>query len=258
MAPERGDADAAGSSLVLRDLVAEPDDALFSAVYDRVLVPAFAVGELEPLEVIRAQVTDPRHILRMLACFGADAEPVAVITSDWYSRSGVMLIGYLAVRPDLRRQGTGTKLIERAVVKWNAELSPALAVAEVEDPRQFQGSDAGDADTGNPADRLRLYESLGARVIGVPYFQPKLSDDLERVHGLMLMAFGVDGRLLGDVKVDSVPTEPIGAFLDEYFEATEGPPPPQDAEFVNLKARVLSTAEAPLLRADELDRLPKL
>jgi GNAT superfamily N-acetyltransferase len=254
MAPEGGGAEVDG--FVIHDLVAEPDDVLLSAVYDRVLKPSFAVSELEPLEVIRDQVTDPRHILRMLAYFGPDGEPVAVMTCDWYARSRVALIGYLAVRPDLRRRGTGTKLIEHATREWAAELSPALGVAEVENPRLYQASDTGD--TGNPADRLRLYESLGGRVIGVPYFQPKLSDDLERVHGLMLMAFVVNARPLAEAEADSVPTAPIGVFLDEYFEAAEGPPPPRDAEFLNLKARVLSTPEAPLLTSDELDRLPEL
>jgi GNAT superfamily N-acetyltransferase len=260
MAPEGGGADALDSrevdGFVIHDLVAEPDDALLSAVYDRVLEPSFAVGELEPLEIIRDQVTDPRHILRMLAYFGADGAPVAVMTCDWYARSRVALIGYLAVRPDLRRRGTGTKLIGHATGQWAAELNPALGLAEVENPRLYQGSDNGD--TGDPVDRLRLYESLGGRVISVPYFQPKLADELERVHGLMLMAFVVNGRPLAEVAVDSVPTAPIGVFLDEYFEAAEGPPPPQDAEFLNLKARVLSTPEAPLLTSGELDRIPEL
>jgi GNAT superfamily N-acetyltransferase len=249
MAPDEG--------FVLRDLVAEPDDALLSAVYDRVLTPSFAVGELEPLDVIRAQVTDPRHILRMLAYFGPDGAPVAVMTCDWYERSAVMLVGYLAVRQDLRRQGTGTRLIEHATRTWTTELSPALTVAEVENPRRVEAS-ADTEETGNPADRLRLYERLGGRIIGVPYFQPRLADDLERVHNLMLMAFGVNGRLLMEVSVDSVPTAPIGVFLDEYFEAAEGPPVPQDAEFLNLKARVLSTPKAPLLTSGELDQLPEL
>jgi GNAT superfamily N-acetyltransferase len=244
MAPDGG--------FVLRDLVSDPDDALLSAVYDQVLKPSFAVGELEPLEIIRGQVTDPRHILRMLAYFGPDGAPVAVMTCDWYKRSAVMLVGYLAVRQDLRRQGTGTRLIEHAARTWTTELSPALSVAEVENPRRVQPSH-----TGNPVDRLRLYESLGGRVIGVPYFQPRLADDLERVHNLMLMAFAVNARLLAEVPLDSVPTAPIGVFLDEYFAAAEGAPP-TDAEFLNLKARVLSAPKAPLLRAEELDRLPEL
>lgn len=256
MASDGYDAAAAGKGheedgLILRDLVQEPDDALLSELYRRVLEPAFQTGELEPLEVIRAQIADGR-IIRVLAYFGADSEPVAAITSDWYARSEVLLIGYLAVRPDRRGRGIGTRLVADAAAEWT-QLGPVLTVAEAEDPRFYQASD-----TGDPVARLRLYERLGGRIIGVPYFQPKLADDLERVHHMLLMAFGVDSRLLTEVQVLSVPTGPIGVFLEEYFAAAEGPQALRDAEFLKLKEGVLSTPEAPLLRVDELDRLPAL
>jgi GNAT superfamily N-acetyltransferase len=238
--------------LVLRDMVHEPSDVLLAELYQRVLAPSFKVGELEPPEVIREQVDDG-GIIRMLAYFDADSKPVAVITADWYPRSEVLLIGYLAVRPDLRRQGLGTRLIGRAASKWIAEERPVLTVAEVEDPRFYTASD-----TGDPVARLRMYERLGGRIVGVPYFQPQLSDDLERVHHLMLMAFGVNSeRLTEDSPVRSVPTAPIGVFLGEYFEAAEGSQP-LDEEFLKLKAEVLSAPEAPLLRSGEIGRLPSL
>ena len=131
------------NSFVLRDLVTEPDDALLGRLYHRVLEPALKPGELEPLEVIRQQAADG-DILRMQAEIDAESEPLAVITSDWYARSEVLLIGYLAVREDLRGRGIGTKLIEAAASKWIIDPCPALAVAEVEDPRYFQPSDTGD------------------------------------------------------------------------------------------------------------------
>jgi GNAT superfamily N-acetyltransferase len=239
------------SALLLRDLVREPDNALLDEIYQRIMVPAFREEEREPLESIRQQVEDPRT-LRMLAYFDADSNPVAVITSDWYTRSGVVLIGYLAVRQDLRGQGVGTDLCLRAVSQWKTELNPVLAVAEVEDPRYFKSSPS----TGDPEARVRLYERLGGRIIAVPYFQPSVAKDMPRVHHLMLMAFAANGELLSDVAVESVPTAPIGVFLEEYIEAAEGPGSLADPEFLELKRRVLSTPEVPLLGAEELDRLP--
>jgi GNAT superfamily N-acetyltransferase len=241
-----------GRSGVIRDLVAEPDSVLLEKVYRRVLSPAFQPDEVESLEEISAQVADG-SILRMLAVFDAGGEPIAVITADWYSRGRVLLIGYLAVREDLRGQGIGTSLIYQAVLKWITDLKPVLGVAEVEDPRYFTVSS-----TGDPEARLRLYGRLGGRILGVPYFQPKLDEGSQRVHHLMLMAFVADSMLITETAAESVPAEPIGIFLEDYFEAAEGPQALDDPEFLELKKAVLSLGTVPLLHASELDRLPAL
>jgi predicted N-acetyltransferase YhbS len=241
-----------GKTGVIRDLVAEPDSALLEKIYRRVLSSAFQADEVESLEEISAQVADG-SILRMLAVFDEGGDPIAVITADWYSRGGVLLIGYLAVREDLRGQGIGTSLIYQAVMKWIIDLKPVLGVAEVEDPRYFSISS-----TGDPEARLRLYGRLGGRILGVPYFQPSLEEGSQRVHHLMLMAFVVDSTLITETAAESVPAEPIGTFLEDYFEAAEGPQALEDPEFLELKKVVLGLPAVPLLHVNELDRLPAL
>jgi hypothetical protein len=126
-------------------------------------------------------------------------------------------------------------------------------VAEVEDPRYFSVSE-----TGDPQARLRLYDRLGAKIVGVPYFQPRLEEGANRVQHLMLMAFVLNGAVITESADRSVPTAPVAAFLEDYFAAYEGLEVLQDPEFRRLRDAVASTPQAPLLGADELDRLPVL
>jgi GNAT superfamily N-acetyltransferase len=236
----------------LCDLVREPDDRLFVTAYNSVLKPAFQADELEPLDVIRDQIIDG-SVLQMLVALDESHVPVGVITADWYSRGGVALIGYLAIREDLRGQGLGTTITRQATERWAAELQPALSVAEVEDPRYFQASSFGD-----PNARLRLYERLGGRIIGLPYFQPRLTPESNRVYHLMLMAFTVGASPAAEISSAQVPTDPLVKFLEDYFGVTEGAEALTDPEFLALKAAYQREPTAALLRATELDQIPEL
>lgn len=236
----------------LRDLVREPDDQLYVTAYNTVLKPAFQADELEPLEVIRDQIIDG-SVLQMLVALDESAVPIGVITADWYSRGGVALIGYLAIREDLRGQGLGTTLTKQASERWMTLLKPAITVAEVEDPRYFQASSFGD-----PNARLRLYERLGARIIGLPYFQPRLTPESNRVHHLMLMAFTVGTSPAAEISPAQVPTDPLVKSLEDYFGITEGAEALTDPEFLALKAAYQRKPTAPLLRGTELDQIPEL
>lgn len=229
----------------LRDLVREPDPALFDEVYRRILRPAFDDDELESAEEISRQIAEGTR-LRLLAAFDPAGEPLGAVTSDWYPGADVLLIGYLAVSPATRGTGIGSELMRRALAAWTAELGPALVLAEVEDPRFFEVTEHGD-----PYARVRFYERLGGRIVALPYFQPSLAEDTQRVQHLVLMSLNQtpDGA-------DHVPTEPVAQFLDEYFATCEGPQVAEEPDFRALRALVLREPTAALLTGDDLDRLP--
>ncbi len=66
---------------------------------------------------------------------------------------------------------------------------------------------------GDPTERLVFYARFGATVLDLPYFQPRLSANGQRAHGMLLIAFDVDAerwltggispRLRGDVSAAS-------------------------------------------------------
>lgn len=232
-------------AIELRDLVREPDAALLAAVYERVLRPAFDEDEVESLAEISDQVAEGTR-LRMLAAVDPSGEPLAVVTSDWYPDARVLLIGYLAVSANSRGGGIGGGILSRALADWADELRPELCLAEVEDPRYFPVTEHGD-----PRARVRFYERLGGRVVALPYFQPRLAADTQRVQHLMLMSLlpQPDGA-------DRVSTAPIALFLDGYFASCEGPEVFDEPDFRALREQVLREPTVELLSGAELDRLP--
>lgn len=234
-------------AIELRDLVRQPDSELLAAVYERVLRPAFGDDELESLEEIAKQVEEGTR-LRMLAALDPSGEPLAVVTSDWDPEAGVMLIGYLAVSATSRGGGIGGSILSRALAEWSAELKPELCLAEVEDPRHFPVTEHGD-----PKARVRFYERLGGSIVAVPYIQPRLGPDTQRVHHMMLMSLlpQPDGA-------NRVRTAPIALYLEHYFEDYEGPEVLDEPDFRALRTQVLREPTAELLSGAELDRLPAL
>jgi hypothetical protein len=139
----------------------------------------------------------------------------AVAVADWYERCGVLLASYLAVRPGLRDRGVGRTLAATAVDRWVPRLRPRVVVAEVEDPRHWSPGTYGDSDA-----RLRLYWSLGGRLLDIPYFQPEVVPGEGRVFGLMLMAFPTSAGAAPPTAVDAAS---VACFIDAYLQRMEGP-----------------------------------
>lgn len=151
-----------------------------------------------------------------------DGEPVAGILAELYPISRVLLIGYLAVDRTQRGRGSGTTLLAQTLSQWQASLRPSLTIAEVDDPRLHPP----DPDKGDPHARLRFYSRAGARLLATPYFQPALRPTSPRVHGMLLISFGI--------AEDTIPREVLARFLGEYFELCEGAAALTDPEVRSL------------------------
>jgi hypothetical protein len=110
-------------------------------------------------------------------------------------------------------------------------------LAEVDDPRQH----ASDPGIGDPSARLEFYERFGARVLDLPYFQPRLTETGERAHGMLLLAFDVSSDALVDGPVPALRGDIVGGFLRQYFIEAEGS---DDAKDDPDLARLLQGASA--------------
>ena len=203
--------------LTFRDLRHE-DPSLLRTLYRTVLKPSFPADELEPLPVMEAAISGDGSGAKARAIVAVQKRDQALggIISYWYPRSGVLLLGYLAVRPDARRQGIGTMLMEHAAQSWFHDPECLLAVAEVEDPRHFP-KEASEA-------RLALYGRLGARILKAPYFQPRVAPGVPRVFHMLLLVFHAQSSIRrgGDLDSHAIKSRVVTAFLTEYFEEAEG------------------------------------
>jgi GNAT superfamily N-acetyltransferase len=219
------------------------DDQQVADFYRLILARNFPADELETSENVAAGLKSGGT--RALVARTADAAIVGGAVGDFFPRSRVMLLSYLAVAAEGRGTGTGGLLMKALTDLWGRQFSPPLLVMEVEDPRHHYTDPA----FGDPVARVRFYERLGARALPLPYFQPALGADGQRVPHLMLMVFGGTDAPPGTARVDG---KLIELFLTEYLEGCEGPVRPDDAEAQRLLAACRRPGGLPLLRVSEL------
>ncbi len=213
--------------------------------YRRILVPHFRADEMDTEEDFTVSLAQDKTMA--LAARMADGAMAGGAVADFFPRSSVLLLSYIAVLPAGRGSGIGSILMNGVTEAGNAHYAPALMVMEVEDPQHHSA----DPSLGDPEARVRFYERLGARTLPVPYFQPSLGAGRERVRNLLLMVFGGSGMPSGAGRVDGTVVE---AFLTEFLEHYEGPPRADDAEAQHMLAACRQPGGLPLLVVSELPR----
>jgi GNAT superfamily N-acetyltransferase len=226
---------------------------LLRRFYVDVLQPSFDEDELMGLDALARGLRsggDP-STLASAAVDDDDGSVLGGIVAELYASVGVLLLAYLAVRPESRGRGVGTALAEQVVPGWFADPRVAIAVGEVHDPR-FWPDDTAD-------ERLRLYDRLGGRVLAVPFVQPALGPDGARVRGFLLLVFYLEphARVVLNGR-DAVRAELVGRFVRRYFEQTEGARPPYDPELEGLLELIERDQGVPLLPVSDYGRVPPL
>jgi GNAT superfamily N-acetyltransferase len=183
-------------------------DEVFDRFYLDVLRPAFPPEELDDIDTVRAAYLRP-----VRGCHGTIAlrrgEPVGGALGEYHEPSGIMLLGYVAIRSDMRGRGFGGALLRATLSTWRALVESIAILAEIEHPAFHQTSVYGD-----PQARLRFYDQLGSKLLPLPYFQPSLGPGLARVRGMLLICL--------DPATDTVPGEAVRHFLDDYITNYEG------------------------------------
>lgn len=239
----------------IRDLDVEPDGELLDRFYRDVLSVAFSPDELDDAAVFAAGVRGEGEapVLASVAV-GHDGAVLGGVVGELFPRERVLLLAYLAVRPDFRGRGIGTTLMEHVAPRWHTRPDVRLAVAEVHDPRRWSSVE-GDA----PLGRLRLFGRLGARVLGVPFVQPALGPGRPRVPGFLLLVFHVDGSVeIARGDASAVPSDLLAGFVRSYYEQAEGARATDDAQLDGLLEAIEARPTIPLLPIAEYDRVPQL
>lgn len=198
-------------------------DPLVRQVYDAILRPSFDADELPSIEAVTGVMGD--QVDRLLVVAVDDEVPIGAAL---YSEDGssVGKLDYLAARPGIRSRGVGSALMGRLAAVWSDR--PVVAVlGEVHDPRfHAEGPDE------LPSARLRFYQRCGARLLDVPWVQPRLSPAGARVHHMLLV------DLLADVG-KPLSSERLARWVEGSYVAAEGVVP-TDPTYEALMARVLA------------------
>jgi GNAT superfamily N-acetyltransferase len=230
--------------VTIRDLGRDFDPELFARFHREVLAPTFTADELESAVAMEEGVRGGSPALVAVSDGG---EVAGGLVAERYP-PGVLLVGYLAVREELRGGGIGRRLVERLRAECEADAGVRLAVGEVHDPRHW--GDGGGAE--RPLDRLRFFEGAGARVLDAPFVQPALRPGSPRVPGFLLLALYADRAFEAE---RSVPSELLAGFVRDYYGATEGAEPPYDAELEALLGRIERDGTVGLLPVADYERV---
>lgn len=200
--------------------------------YREILQRNFRPDELIEEEKFVADLCSPESGALAVIATSINGDLLGGFVADWYPRSRVLLLSYLAVKSELREHGLGLQLIEQAALTWIERCAPLLVVGEVEDPRHY----ASDQQYGDSWARLRLYERFGAKVLPLSYFQPALAPGKSRVRHMMLMTFWLNKQAFrAPGRVDGVIIE---QFLEEYFVGCEGQADDQEIRRLRLETHV--------------------
>lgn len=174
--------------------------------YHRLMLPSFPPPELMTFE----ELVDALRTTQMNGHVMIDGNIiVAGLMTQEYLEGKVLLLTYLVVAKERRREGLGSHLIKTVV-----RPQPKLVLAEIEDPR-FHGSDE---NRGDPAARLRFYERMGSKLLPIPYTQPSLRIGSPRVDNLLLIT--IPSALHPTKEIEGTL---ITEFLCAYYAASEGP-----------------------------------
>ncbi|MGD0702857.1 MAG: GNAT family N-acetyltransferase [Trebonia sp.] len=208
-----------------RDLRAEADAGLIEAVYHEILEPSFEPDELETLDSVLDGLMPGGSYEAWGLCAVDGEKAVGCIVGYPYRRSGVLLIGYVAVRSGLRSRGIGGLLLDEARRRWYGKPGISLVVAEIDDPRYHPPTGEIDAER-----RLAFCARHGMQVVIGPYFQPRLKGKGKmRVYGLFLAVLDGSNEATGPGQL--VSARQLTEFFLEYFETSgEGSDWPRDED----------------------------
>lgn len=181
---------------------------------------------------------DAQHNGPLLIACAPDGLVVGGALGEYFNDS-TALLGYIAVRPCLRRRGVGEVLMAAVTANWTRDGRRWFI--EIDDPRHHEPH----AGHGDPTARVAFYHRFGVRAVPIPYFQPRLNPTLGRGEHMILGIVPSDNC----EPIDTIRGADVADFLDEYFVGCEGEGARNDPDVTWLR-EWCSCDELPLVGLD--------
>jgi hypothetical protein len=156
-------------------------------------------NEREPPEEIQARIAngsaEPHTHLLIYIRENINFKVGAGAIVEYYPRSSCVLLTYIFVHPDLRKERIATTIIRKdhergfpgMVSKFEAIYGKKVNAAFFESNSPFETSSK--TDSIDPAKRLLIFHKLGAKRLDLKYTQPPLYHDKKSVTNLYLCLF---------------------------------------------------------------------
>ena len=168
-------------------------------------------NERENFDFILKRVSDTPlnsepHTFIILSVDRNQNELYGGIIGDWYKDSETIHLTYIVVKSDARGKNTGKSLIIdgvteiRKIIEEKYKVSLGNVFFESNNPEETNAAN----DSIVPLTRLKIFASLGAKWIDIPYVQPSLDNTKSKVKNLFLFTFpdlNYDGE---DLKVRDI------------------------------------------------------
>ena len=180
---------------------------LLHVAYERIMRPSFVPDELPGPH----SLTPGSGASVLIAKDRDTGTPLGLARLLTGNGDGVALLEYLAADPQVRGRGIGAALLSRCREIWS-EAGELVVLAEVHDPRIHAESEHE-----HPAARLRFYERHGARLLGLPWTQPALGPETQRVEGMLLLVMYADPKRV----TTELERRVVHDWARAYFEAAE-------------------------------------
>lgn len=176
------------------------------------LTPSFRAGELMSEDDFLAQFPVRAHAL---IARDDDGRMLGIAVVERFRDA--VLLQYLVAAPQARGMGVGSGLLKVVIAEWGS--TAAVMLAEFDRPDVQTPHPA----HGDPAARLRFYARFDALALDLPYFQPAVSVDTGREHGMLLAAFDRDGAIADRGRLSAAQAAAVLSYLDEILDGADDP-----------------------------------
>ena len=156
------------------------------------------------------------------------------IVSDYYPKSGVIHLIYIAIQKEWRGSGIARKLIKSLLPKAIVELEDTIGFSAKAIIFESNIPWKTAVDSIDPKSRLKIFEKLGAMLIPIPYVQPALSEFRMKVENLFLLSF----PLTESHTFNTLNTKVLESFLKEFYKGLGITEPDLNEDFIKMQSKM--------------------